>query len=103
MATSWRRSAGAASLWEVRATRRTRLPFSSPRRGKLTRGLPSGISWSVRETAAAAGTDGEPAFPSRIPAEAPNVAKANSGYSLSSLFKGRSGRGHEVRRSHEQV
>ncbi|XP_051908649.1 spermatogenesis-defective protein 39 homolog [Hippocampus zosterae] len=50
------------------------------------------ISWSVRETAAAAGggaADGGPAFPSRIPDDASNVAKANSGYSLSSLFKGR--------------
>ncbi|XP_037100229.1 spermatogenesis-defective protein 39 homolog [Syngnathus acus] len=51
------------------------------------------ISWSVRETAAASvgATDGEAAFPARIHADAPSLTKVNSGYSLSSLFKGRRG------------
>lgn len=47
------------------------------------------ISWSVRETAASnQRTDREPAFP-RINTDTPTIAKSNSGYSLSSLFKGK--------------
>ncbi|XP_028252659.1 spermatogenesis-defective protein 39 homolog isoform X2 [Parambassis ranga] len=49
------------------------------------------ISWSVRETAASnQRTDRDPAFP-RIPADT-LVSKSQSGYSLSSLFKGATGR-----------
>ncbi|XP_077366440.1 spermatogenesis-defective protein 39 homolog isoform X3 [Festucalex cinctus] len=48
------------------------------------------ISWSVRETAMA--SDGD-AFPPRIirTDAAPNLVMVNSGYSLTSLFKGRKG------------
>ncbi|XP_061610745.1 spermatogenesis-defective protein 39 homolog isoform X2 [Phyllopteryx taeniolatus] len=47
------------------------------------------ISRSVRETAASGRrTEGEAAFPARVDAD---LAKVNSGYSLSSLFKGRRG------------
>ncbi|XP_061559636.1 spermatogenesis-defective protein 39 homolog isoform X2 [Phycodurus eques] len=47
------------------------------------------ISRSVRETAASGPrTEGEAAFPARFDAD---LAKVNSGYSLSSLFKGRRG------------
>uniref|UniRef100_UPI0037E852D8 spermatogenesis-defective protein 39 homolog n=1 Tax=Semicossyphus pulcher TaxID=241346 RepID=UPI0037E852D8 len=47
------------------------------------------ISWSVRETAASnQRTDREPAFP-KINTDTPTFSKSNSGYSLSSLFKGK--------------
>lgn len=47
------------------------------------------ISWSVRETAASnQRTDREPAFP-KINTDTPTLSKSNSGYSLSSLFKGK--------------
>uniref|UniRef100_A0A4W6EGM9 Spermatogenesis-defective protein 39 homolog n=3 Tax=Lates TaxID=8186 RepID=A0A4W6EGM9_LATCA len=47
------------------------------------------ISWSVRETAASnQRTDREPAFP-KINADTPTVSRSHSGYSLSSLFKGK--------------
>ncbi|CAJ1077845.1 spermatogenesis-defective protein 39 homolog [Xyrichtys novacula] len=47
------------------------------------------ISWSVRETAASnQKTDREPAFP-KINTDTPTISKSNSGYSLSSLFKGK--------------
>ncbi|XP_074541192.1 spermatogenesis-defective protein 39 homolog [Halichoeres trimaculatus] len=47
------------------------------------------ISWSVRETAASnQRTDKEPSFP-KINTNAPTLSKSNSGYSLSSLFKGK--------------
>uniref|UniRef100_A0A3Q4BQQ2 Spermatogenesis-defective protein 39 homolog n=1 Tax=Mola mola TaxID=94237 RepID=A0A3Q4BQQ2_MOLML len=47
------------------------------------------ISWSVRETAASnQRTDRDPTFP-KINANTPSVGKSNSGYSLSSLFKGK--------------
>ncbi|XP_054616919.1 spermatogenesis-defective protein 39 homolog [Dunckerocampus dactyliophorus] len=47
------------------------------------------ISWSVQETAASYHrTDREAAFPPRINADTRSLSKVNSGYSLSSLFKG---------------
>uniref|UniRef100_A0A8P4K802 Spermatogenesis-defective protein 39 homolog n=1 Tax=Dicentrarchus labrax TaxID=13489 RepID=A0A8P4K802_DICLA len=47
------------------------------------------ISWSVRETAASnQRTDREPTFP-KINTDTPTLSKSNSGYSLSSLFKGK--------------
>ncbi|AWP20504.1 putative spermatogenesis-defective protein 39 -like isoform 7 [Scophthalmus maximus] len=47
------------------------------------------ISWSVRETAASNHrTDREPAFP-KINTETPPLSRSHSGYSLSSLFKGK--------------
>ncbi|XP_030260198.1 spermatogenesis-defective protein 39 homolog [Sparus aurata] len=47
------------------------------------------ISWSVRETAASnQRTDRDPAFP-KINTDTPSISKSNSGYSLSSLFKGK--------------
>ncbi|XP_049445084.1 spermatogenesis-defective protein 39 homolog [Epinephelus fuscoguttatus] len=47
------------------------------------------ISWSVSETAASnQRTDREPAFP-KISTETTTLSKSNSGYSLSSLFKGK--------------
>ncbi|KAM7368463.1 hypothetical protein PAMP_014677 [Pampus punctatissimus] len=47
------------------------------------------ISWSVRETAASnQRTDREPAFP-KIHTDTPTITKSASGYSLSSLFKGK--------------
>ncbi|GAA6230884.1 spermatogenesis-defective protein 39 homolog [Lates japonicus] len=47
------------------------------------------ISWSVRETAASnQRTDREPAFP-KINADTPTISRSHSGYSLSSLFKGK--------------
>ncbi|XP_034556015.1 spermatogenesis-defective protein 39 homolog isoform X2 [Notolabrus celidotus] len=47
------------------------------------------ISWSVRETAASnQRTEKEPAFP-KINTDMPAISKSNSGYSLSSLFKGK--------------
>uniref|UniRef100_A0A3Q1AGF0 Spermatogenesis-defective protein 39 homolog n=1 Tax=Amphiprion ocellaris TaxID=80972 RepID=A0A3Q1AGF0_AMPOC len=49
------------------------------------------ISWSVKETAASnQRTDREPAFP-KIPTDTPSLSKSQSGYSLSSLFKGETG------------
>lgn len=46
------------------------------------------ISWSVKETAASnQRTDREPAFP-KISTDTPTLSKSQSGYSLSSLFKG---------------
>lgn len=51
----------------------------------------SGISWSVRETEVSnQRTAREPAFPKGV-TDTPNVSKSNSGYSLSSLFKGETG------------
>ncbi|KAM6992798.1 spermatogenesis-defective protein 39 homolog isoform 1-T1 [Tautogolabrus adspersus] len=48
------------------------------------------ISWSVRETAASnQRTDREPTFP-KINTDTTTISKSNSGYSLSSLFKGKS-------------
>lgn len=48
----------------------------------------SGISWSVKETAASnQRTEKEPAFP-KISTERPSLNKSQSGLSLSSLFKG---------------
>lgn len=48
------------------------------------------ISWSVRETAASSQrTERESAFP-KINTDTPTITKNNSGYSLSSLFKGKS-------------
>ncbi|XP_069371052.1 spermatogenesis-defective protein 39 homolog isoform X2 [Paralichthys olivaceus] len=47
------------------------------------------ISWSVRETAASnQRTDREPAFP-KINTDTQTISKSHSGYSLSSLFKGK--------------
>ncbi|KAI3364715.1 hypothetical protein L3Q82_011485 [Scortum barcoo] len=47
------------------------------------------ISWSVRETAVSnQKMDREPAFP-KINTDTPTLSKSNSGYSLSSLFKGK--------------
>ncbi|XP_008297137.1 spermatogenesis-defective protein 39 homolog [Stegastes partitus] len=47
------------------------------------------ISWSVKETAASnQRTDREPAFP-KITTDTPSLSKSQSGYSLSSLFKGK--------------
>ncbi|KAM9339052.1 spermatogenesis-defective protein 39 homolog isoform 1-T1 [Symphorus nematophorus] len=52
------------------------------------------ISWSVRETAASnQRTDREPTFP-KINADTPTLSKSNSGYSLSSLFKGKTKTGN---------
>lgn len=48
----------------------------------------SGISWSVRETELSnQGTE-------KGVADTPSISKSNSGYSLSSLFKGETGSGH---------
>ncbi|KAM3603550.1 uncharacterized protein V6R79_024549 [Siganus canaliculatus] len=48
------------------------------------------ISWSVRETAASnQRTEKEPTLP-RINTDTASISKSNSGYSLSSLFKGKS-------------
>ncbi|XP_042359420.1 spermatogenesis-defective protein 39 homolog isoform X1 [Plectropomus leopardus] len=47
------------------------------------------ISWSVNETAASSQrTDREPAFP-KITTETTTISRSHSGYSLSSLFKGK--------------
>ncbi|KAF7651310.1 hypothetical protein LDENG_00112910 [Lucifuga dentata] len=46
------------------------------------------ISWSIRETAMSSQRTAEPSFP-KINANTPTIPKSNSGYSLSSLFKGK--------------
>uniref|UniRef100_A0AAX7TS12 Spermatogenesis-defective protein 39 homolog n=1 Tax=Astatotilapia calliptera TaxID=8154 RepID=A0AAX7TS12_ASTCA len=47
------------------------------------------ISWSVKETAASSQrADREPAFP-KISTDTPSISRSQSGYSLSSLFKGK--------------
>lgn len=54
------------------------------------------ISWSVKETAMSnQRTDREPAFP-KINTNTPSMPKSNSGYSLSSLFKGKKGGSYQA-------
>uniref|UniRef100_A0A673ACP6 Spermatogenesis-defective protein 39 homolog n=1 Tax=Sphaeramia orbicularis TaxID=375764 RepID=A0A673ACP6_9TELE len=61
------------------------------------------ISWSVKETATSSQrTDREPAFP-KINTNTPSMPKSNSGYSLSSLFKGETHRTDETAFSDSSV
>lgn len=52
----------------------------------------SGISWSVRETELSSQS------PEKGVADSPSIIKSNSGYSLSSFFKGETGSGHVTHR-----
>uniref|UniRef100_A0A669CXR2 Spermatogenesis-defective protein 39 homolog n=1 Tax=Oreochromis niloticus TaxID=8128 RepID=A0A669CXR2_ORENI len=57
------------------------------------------ISWSVKETAASSQrADREPAFP-KISTVTPSISRSQSGYSLSSLFKGEDGHMTQIDRS----
>uniref|UniRef100_A0AAX7UH83 Spermatogenesis-defective protein 39 homolog n=1 Tax=Astatotilapia calliptera TaxID=8154 RepID=A0AAX7UH83_ASTCA len=57
------------------------------------------ISWSVKETAASSQrADREPAFP-KISTDTPSISRSQSGYSLSSLFKGEDGHMTQIDRS----
>uniref|UniRef100_A0A3Q4G5K3 Spermatogenesis-defective protein 39 homolog n=1 Tax=Neolamprologus brichardi TaxID=32507 RepID=A0A3Q4G5K3_NEOBR len=57
------------------------------------------ISWSVKETAASSQrADREPAFP-KISTDTPSISRSQSGYSLSSLFKGDDGHMTQIDRT----
>lgn len=94
-----RGSAGVASQSAVR-------PLHSPHWSLLWRMLrfdwllvSTGISWSVKETAASSQrADREPAFP-KISTDTPSISRSQSGYSLSSLFKGEDGHMTQIDRS----
>lgn len=94
MRTMWRRSAGVESLLGVRpycSEQLWRIMSPDWLQGVEYTSVSSGISWSVTETAVSnQRTDRESTFP-KINTDVPGISKSNSGYSLSSLFKGEKG------------
>lgn len=83
-----RNSAGVGTLWAVR---RFLLNISGESvTGCIVHSPPvsSGISWSVRETELSSQST------EKGVADTPSIIKSNSGYSVSSFFKGETGPGH---------